>query len=72
VSHGLYRMDFFRANDSGGSIDPLIDKISNQTHRPAAEVEAAMNTNLAKAYSVGQYGAVLFFALFPWMTYRRT
>ena len=72
VSSGLYRMDFFRASDSRGSINRVIDKIAKQTNRSAAEVEASMNANLAKAYSVGQYGAVLFFALFPWVTYRRT
>jgi hypothetical protein len=64
-------MDFFRANDSRGSVNRMIDKIARQTHRSTAEVEASMNANLAKAYSVGQYGAVLFFALFPWLAYRR-
>lgn len=71
VSHGLYRIDFFRASDSGKSLDRLIEKMARQTHRSIAEVETSLNTNLAKAYSVGQYGAVLFYALFPWMTYRK-
>ena len=57
VSHGLYRMDFFRASDSRGSINHVIENIAKQTHRSGPEVEASMNANLAKAYSVGQYGA---------------
>lgn len=71
ITTTLYRMDTFKSGEIGRPLVRLFERIAVERNVTAAEVDEAATRHLAKAYAVAQYVAVLGFAIFPWMLYRR-
>ncbi|HYP05134.1 MAG TPA: hypothetical protein VER03_02780, partial [Bryobacteraceae bacterium] len=71
ITATLYRMDLFKAGEWGRPLAKMIDGIAKERNTTAAQIDEAASHHLAKAYAIAQYFAVLGFAVFPWLLYRR-
>jgi len=71
VSSGFYAVDFLRIGESSQRLDQLVEVIAARANTNKAVAGEQLNHQFQRIYGAAQYFAVAFFALVPWLLYRK-
>jgi hypothetical protein len=71
VSSGFYAVDFIRIGESSQRLDKLVEVVAARANVDKSVAGERLNHQFQRIYGAAQYFAVAFFALVPWLLYRR-
>jgi hypothetical protein len=71
VSAGFYAVDSIKIDGSSAKLDKLVEVVAARLQVDKAGAGEQLNHQFQRCYGAAQYLAVAFFALVPWLLYRR-
>lgn len=71
VSAGYYAVDFIKIGSNSPKLDELVALVAGPAQVGKAVTGERLNHQFQRIYGVAQYFAVAFFALVPWLLYRK-
>ncbi|MBE0659014.1 MAG: DUF3667 domain-containing protein [Bryobacteraceae bacterium] len=71
VSSGFYAVDFIKIGKESPQLDSLVAMVAKSSGMDTAAAGDRLNLQFQRVYGAAQYVAVCFFALVPWLLYRK-